>query len=76
MTGALGPLQAEAVTGTLTLKLDAAGDAATRLSLSYVVGGHMRQGGEALAPLVDKVLATQVARLKAEAQKAPAAPAK
>ncbi len=76
MTGALGPLQAEAVTGTLTLKLDAAGDAATRLSLSYVVGGHMRQGGEALAPLVDKVLATQVARLKAEAEKAPAAPAK
>ena len=45
--------------------------------MSYVVGGYMRQGGETLAPLVDKVLGEQLTRLKAAAEApAPAAPAK
>lgn len=72
MVGSLGPLQAEAVVGTLSFKLDPAGGA-TRLTMLYVVGGHMRQGGEALAPLVDQVMTTQLARLKAAAE-APAPP--
>lgn len=74
MVGALGPLQAEAVTGTLSFKLDKEGGAATKLTMSYVVGGYMRQGGETLAPLVDKVMGIQLVRLKAAAEM-PAAPA-
>lgn len=68
MIGGLGPLQAEAVTGTLTFKLDAEGAGATKLSMIYVVGGFVRQGGEALAPVVDRVLGDQLARLKAAAE--------
>lgn len=68
LSGALGPLQAEAVTGTLTWRVDAVDATSSRLSMSYVVGGHMRQGGEALAPLVDKVMSVQLARLKAAAE--------
>ncbi|WP_326523371.1 SRPBCC family protein [Sphingomonas sp.] len=75
MASSLGPLQAEAVAGTLAFKLDAEGEGATKLTLTYVVGGHMRQGGEELAPLVDRVLGEQVKRLKAAAE-APAAPPK
>lgn len=70
MIGALGPLQAEAVVGTMTWKLDPAGEGATKFTLTYVVGGYMPKGGEALAPLVDKVLGIQVERLKATAEKA------
>jgi uncharacterized protein YndB with AHSA1/START domain len=72
MTGALGPLQAEAVTGTLTFKLDKGGSG-TKLSMTYVVGGFMHQGGETLAPLVDKVMVNQLTRLKAAAEVAVAA---
>ena len=71
MTGSLGPLQAEATVGTLTFKLDPQGAGATKVTMSYVVGGHMRQGGEALAPLVDKVLSDQLARLKTAAEAGP-----
>jgi uncharacterized protein YndB with AHSA1/START domain len=73
MVGSLGPLQAEAVVGTLSFKLDPQGGSATKVTMLYVVGGHMRQGGETLAPLVDKVMATQIARLKTAAE-LPAAP--
>jgi uncharacterized protein YndB with AHSA1/START domain len=73
MVGGLGPLQAEAVTATLSLKLDAQGAGATKVTMTYVVGGHMRQGGEALAPLVDRVLAEQLTRLKAAAEAGPPA---
>lgn len=68
LASALGPLQAEAVAGTLSFKLDSEGEGATRVTMSYVVGGHMRQGGETLAPLVDKVLSEQLTRLKAAAE--------
>ncbi len=73
LAGALGPLQAEAVSATLSFKLDAAGTG-TKLTMTYVVGGHMRQGGETLAPLVDKVLAEQLQRLKAAAETPAPAP--
>ncbi len=60
MQGGLGPLQAEAATGTLTwtLKPLAGG---TEITQSYVVGGYIRGGAEKLAPIVDKVLAEQMA---------------
>lgn len=61
--GALGPLQQEAATGTLTwvLKPVAGG---TEVTQTYIVGGHVRGGADKLAPLVDMVLAEQLAGLK------------
>ena len=72
LTGGLGPLQAEAVAATLALTLDSIDAGSTRVTMRYVVGGFMRQGGEVLAPLVDKVLSDQLARLKAAAEAPPA----
>ncbi|OYY72549.1 SRPBCC domain-containing protein [Sphingomonas sp. 28-63-12] len=79
LSGALGPLQAEAVIGTLTFTLEAEGQGATRVTVSYVVGGHIRGGAEAMAPTVDEVLAVQLIGLKSAAEAGlpapPAAPA-
>jgi uncharacterized protein YndB with AHSA1/START domain len=61
--GALGPLQGEAVTGTLTWSLKKAGSG-TEVTQNYIVGGYFRQGAEPLAPLVDQVMQSQLARLK------------
>ncbi|MEG3150672.1 hypothetical protein U1769_12325 [Sphingomonas sp. ZT3P38] len=71
LTGALGPLQAEAVVGTLTFKLDPEGATATKVSLSYVVSGYVRAGADVLAPKVDEVLALQVLNLKSAAESVP-----
>ena len=70
MVGALGPLQAEAVTGTLTFRLDLASATSTKVTLTYVVGGYVRAGADTLAPKVDEVLATQMVGLKAAAEAA------
>jgi hypothetical protein len=60
MQGALGPLQSEAVIGTLTVAMEPAKqDGATRVSFSYVVGGYMRYKVAEIAPAVDKVLGEQ-----------------
>lgn len=64
MSGGLGPLQSEAVEGTLTITLKPV-DGGTRILWEYVVGGYMRQKIPELAPLVDKVLLEQLARLAA-----------
>nr|WP_299647780.1 SRPBCC family protein [Sphingomonas bacterium] len=64
-TGALGPLQGEALTGVMTLTLKAGG-AGTSVTLRYAVAAR-RTGGTALAPAVDAALAEQVARLKTAA---------
>lgn len=63
LRGALGPLQGEGVDGALTFVLVPDGAGGTKLSLSYIVGGYLRKGSEAWAPIVDKVLAEQFARL-------------
>jgi uncharacterized protein YndB with AHSA1/START domain len=63
MRGALGPLQEQAVVGTITWTLTDTGSR-TRLEMTYVVGGYMRGGLEPVAKIVDSVLATQVQRLK------------
>lgn len=64
MTGALGPLQASGLAGSLTWELTgAAGN--TNLKMSYSVGGYMQEGFEKIAPAVDAVLGEQVTRLKA-----------
>ena len=64
MSGALGPLQADALTGTLTIALKPI-DGGTRIMWEYVVGGYMRQWTGQTAPTVDKVLEEQVSRLAA-----------
>ena len=74
LSGALGPLQASGVAGTLTWKLTSGTDN-TRLQLSYSVGGFIDGGFEKMAPLVENVLRQQLDRLKqfAETGKPPAA---
>jgi uncharacterized protein YndB with AHSA1/START domain len=65
VSGALGPLQAEAVTGTLTWTLSPA-EGGTEIVMTYVVGGFVRgAGAEPLVPLVDQVLAAQLEGLRA-----------
>ena len=61
--GALGPLQAMGVAGSMTVTL-AARDRGTELMLTYTVGGYARDGFEDVSKGVDGVLAAQVARLK------------
>lgn len=81
LSGALGPLQSEPVVGTLTFMIKADKDV-TRINAEYAVGGYMRIPSDKMAPLVDRVIAEQVARLAAKlggtagVKKAEAAPAK
>ncbi|HEY1328722.1 MAG TPA: SRPBCC family protein [Casimicrobiaceae bacterium] len=63
MAGALGPLQASGVSGSLTWKLSPAGTG-TRLELTYSVGGFIAGGFDAMAPAVERVLGEQAQRLK------------
>lgn len=62
LQGGLGPLQAEAATGTLTFSL-APVAGGTQITQSYVVGGFVRGGADKLANPVDRVLAEQLDRL-------------
>jgi uncharacterized protein YndB with AHSA1/START domain len=63
LSGALGPLQASGVAGTLTWKLTSGTDN-TRLQLSYSVGGFIDGGFEKIAPAAENVLRIQLDRLK------------
>jgi uncharacterized protein YndB with AHSA1/START domain len=63
LQGGLGPLQAEGATGTLTWTLKAV-PGGTEVTQTYVVGGYIRGGADKLAPLVDQVLAEQLAGLQ------------
>jgi hypothetical protein len=64
MVGGLGPLQGEALHGTLTITLKSI-DGGTRIEWEYVVGGYMRMDSEQIAPAVDKMLGEQLSRLVA-----------
>ncbi len=68
MSGALGPLQAEAIQGSLTFSLEAE-QGGTRIVAEYVLAGYMRGGAGGglgrIAPAVDAVLESQVERLAA-----------
>lgn len=60
MQGALGPLQSEAVLGTLTVAIGPYRESTgTTVSFSYVVGGYMRYKVAEIAPAVDRVLGEQ-----------------
>jgi len=61
--GALGPLQALGVAGSMTISL-AAAEGGTDLTLTYAVGGYTKDGFDDLSKGVDGVLGMQVGRLK------------
>ncbi len=64
MSGAFGPLQSEALVGTLTVKLSAV-SGGTQIEWSYLVGGYAGFDLVQLAPVVDGVMAEQLMRLAA-----------
>jgi len=64
LQGGLGPLQAEAVAGTLTWTLKAVGGG-TEITQNYAVAGSIRAGAAVFAPGVDQVLSEQLTRLAA-----------
>ena len=61
--GALGPLQSQAVNGTLTYALKQVPEG-TEVTQTYVVGGYFTMPAEQLAPLVDGVMNTQLTRYR------------
>lgn len=62
LSGALGPLQSEALLGALTITLKS-NERGTRILFEYVVGGYMRYRPDQIAPAVDRMLGQQIARL-------------
>ena len=64
LSGALGPLQGEAVTGTLTMVLQPQ-DESTVVRFTYKVGGYMEFPIDQIAPAVDGVIGEQLSRLSA-----------
>lgn len=62
-SGAMGPLQAQAVTGTLQVQFTAV-DGGTKLEMTYSVAGYSPKGLMSLAGIYDSVLADQFTRLK------------
>lgn len=66
MSGALGPLQADAVQGAMTFSLSPVqgnGQGGTRIVVEYVLSGYLRAGLSRVAPAVDAVLGSQIERL-------------
>lgn len=69
LSGALGPLQAGAATGTLSITFKAAASGGgSELELRYVVSGHTGFPVAAIAPAVDGVIGQQARGLKAAAE--------
>lgn len=62
LSGALGPLQSEALAATLTVNLKPV-DGGTRIEWTYVVGGFANFDLVQLAPVVDGVMGEQANRL-------------
>lgn len=62
-SGALGPLQSIAATGSMTIQLTAAG-AGTNVAVVYAVTGYLPAGMNTWAAPVDSVLTEQFTRLK------------
>ncbi|HEY2681854.1 MAG TPA: SRPBCC domain-containing protein, partial [Candidatus Udaeobacter sp.] len=62
-SGALGPLQASGIAGSMTWKVTGGPDT-TRIEVSYSVGGFIQGGFEKIAPAVEAMLNEQFNRLK------------
>lgn len=63
LSGGLGPLQSEAVNGTLTISLQPTDNSQTKITFSYVVGGAAQYDLSAIGPAVDGVIGEQHSRL-------------
>jgi uncharacterized protein YndB with AHSA1/START domain len=66
MVGGLGPLQSEAVNGTMTVTfrpVEGSGGKVTRILWEYVVGGYMRYKADTISGAVNKVLEGQLGGL-------------
>ena len=70
LTGALGPLLFEAVSGVMDIQVDRIAGG-SRITMTYRAAGFARGNGAALAPAVDRVLGEQMKRLRAYAAAAP-----
>ena len=64
MIGGLGPLQAMAVSGSMTFEMTDAANGTTQLRYRYAVGGYAPDGMSALATPVDQVQLGQLERLR------------
>ena len=71
-SGGIGPLQSLGVAGSMKFQLTAA-EGGTKLDFSYAVGGYLAAGLNTLAPIVDRVLGEQLARLKGYVERGRAA---
>ena len=63
MTGALGPLLYEGVSGVMDVKFERIAGG-TRVSLNYRASGFAKGNADKLAPVVDSVLADQLKRYR------------
>jgi uncharacterized protein YndB with AHSA1/START domain len=63
MTGGLGPLQSQALSGSMSIGIAAAGDE-TKLSMTYAVAGYVPAGANTWAAPVNGMLSEQFTRLK------------
>jgi len=63
LSGALGPLQSIAATGSMTMQLSAV-DVGTKLEVTYTVTGYLPAGMNTWAAPVDSVVTEQFTRLK------------
>lgn len=66
LTGALGPLLFEAVSGVMLVEIERIAGG-SRVKLNYRAAGFAKGGAETLAPAVDQVLAEQMKRYRAYA---------
>ena len=70
LTGSLGPLLYEATSGVMDVQFERIAGG-TRVTLDYKVSGFAAGGAERLAPLVDRVLGTQMSRYREAARSQP-----
>ena len=63
LSGALGPLQSEALTGTLSIEIKPVDGGGTQIGFLYMVGGYARFDLAGFAGAVDGVIGEQHARL-------------
>lgn len=63
MTGALGPLLGEAVTGVMRVSVERIAGG-SQLTLDYRAAGFANGGGNRFAPMVDEMLADQMTRFR------------
>ena len=63
MTGALGPLLGEAVTGVMRVSVERIAGG-SQLTLDYRAAGFANGGGNRFAPIVDEMLADQMTRFR------------